>query len=261
MKNKLFTVAVALLLLSCSTPKMALEPGNFKELAVSGRQGFLIKQKLQFGEFATTSVKRSWTKGSSSRTGISVGNPTDSYYENIISMEYVKKKQTLNFSLADDKSNSSEVRCITKFSSDELLVGNNPNSILNIGIDILRGINSSNTFYAQVFINGEARPWQMLLDNQLVQAKPSSYKGLVALDSENYYAVLPVNKMLNKQGEAKKTLFGTVGLELKNKQGKTVAAVSMMNNGTVYLDTADEKEKFLLANICAALLLQEQIEG
>jgi hypothetical protein len=36
------------------------------EYAVQGRQGILIKEKLNFGEYSTTKVKRSWTKGSSS---------------------------------------------------------------------------------------------------------------------------------------------------------------------------------------------------
>ena len=36
-----------------------------EELSVKGRNGFLFKQKLSFGEFNTTSVQRSWTKGSS----------------------------------------------------------------------------------------------------------------------------------------------------------------------------------------------------
>jgi len=261
MKRILFTVIVTAIFSSCSTPKIAVDQNTSEEMPVSGRQGFLFKQKLLFGEFATTSVKRSWTKGSSYRTGISSGNPTDANYENIISMEYEKKKQTLNFELADGKNNNSEVRCVTKFSSDELIIGNNPNSLLNIGIDILRGINSSNTFYAQIFINEQAKPWQLLLDNELMQAKPSSYTGLVALDKETYYTLVPVNKLLNKKGEAKKTLFGSVGLALKDRQNRTVATVSLLNKGTVYLNSNDLAERFLAANICAALLLQEQIGG
>jgi hypothetical protein len=113
----------------------------------------------------------------------------------------------------------------------------------------------------QIFINEGARPWQLLLDNELMQAKPSSYKGLVALDKENYYTLVPVNKLLNKKGEAKQTLFGSVGLALNDKQGRTVATVSLLNKGIVYLGTTDNTERFLAANIFAALLLQEQIGG
>ncbi len=259
MKKYSFAILAAFLFIGCSTPKIALDGDGFREMPVKGRNGFLIKQKLAIGDFTTSSVKRSWTRGSTSRTGLSIGNPTDAYYENIISMEYNKRKQTMNFGITDALNNSSEVRCVTKFASDELIVGNNPNSLLNIGIDILRGISSSNTFYAQIFINDQSKPWQLLLDNIAVQDKPRSYTGVVALDKENYYSLVPVNKMLDKNGQPRTILFGSVGLELMNKNDKVVATVSFMDNGKVYMKTTDKSEEFLLANICAALLLQQEI--
>ena len=260
--NKLSLVILAAVsLTACSTPKIALNGEGFKELPVRGRNGFLIKQKLTIGDLTTSAVKRSWTRGSSSRTGLSIGNPTDPYYENIISMEYVKKKQTLNFTIRDPMQNKSEVRCVTKFSSDELIVGNNPNSLLNIGIDLLRGISSANSFYAHIFINDQHKPWQLLLDNIAMQDKPRSYTGVVALDKDNYYSLVPVNKLLDKQGQPRKIPFGSAGLELRNKYDKAVATVSFIDNGKVYMNTADKTEQFLLSNICAALLLQEQIGG
>jgi hypothetical protein len=259
MKKLLFTMIAALLFISCSTPKIALDGDGFREMPVKGRNGFLIKQKLAIGNYTTSSVKRSWTRGSTSRSGLSIGNPTDSYYENIISMEYNKRKQTINFGITDAFNNSSEVRCVTKFASDELIVGNNPNSLLNIGIDFLRGISSSNTFYAQVFINGQTKPWQLLLDNIAVQDKPGSYTGVVALDKDNYYSLVPVNKMLDKNGQPRRILFGSLGLELRNKQDKAVATISFIDNGKVYMRATDKSEEFLLANICAALLLQQEI--
>jgi hypothetical protein len=261
MKKLFIAVLVAMVFIGCSTPKIALDGEGFREMPVKGRNGFLIKQKLAIGEFTTSSVKRSWTRGSSSRSGLSIGNPTDPYYENIISMEYTKRKQTVNFTIADASKNNSEVRCVTKFSSDELIVGNNPNSLLNIGIDLLRGITSSNTFYAQIFINGQSKPWQLLLDNIAMQDKPGKYTGVVALDKENYYSLVPVNKMLDKNGQPRKILFGSIGLELRNKMDKTVATVSFIDNGKVYMNTTDKNEEFLLANICAALLLQQEIGG
>lgn len=252
---------VTIMIAACSTPKIALDGGDFREMPVSGRNGFLIKQKLSFGGYTTSYVKRSWTRGSTYREGLSIGNPMDPYYENIISMEYVKKKQTMNFSIADAMKNSSEVRCVTKFSSDDLIVGNNPNSLLNIGIELLRGLNSTNTYYAQIFINGQQKPWQLLLDNIAMQNKPASYTGVVALDKENYYSLVPVNKLLDKKGQPQKMLFGSVGLELRNRHNTAVATVSFLNNGKVYMNTADKNEEFLLANICAALLLQQEIGG
>ena len=39
------------------------------EYKVKGRQGILIRQKLSFGEFSSSIVKRSWTKGGSGYFG------------------------------------------------------------------------------------------------------------------------------------------------------------------------------------------------
>ncbi len=260
--KKLLIVAIgSICLASCSAPKMALTSEGFRELPVKGRNGFLIKQKLTIGELQTSSVKRSWTRGSTTRSGLSIGNPTDPWYENIISMEYNKRKQTMNFQINDAQNNSSEVRCVTKFSSDELFVGNNPNSLLNIGIDLLRGLSSANSFYSQIFINGQSKPWQLLLDNIAMQDKPKTYTGLVAQDKDNYYSLVPVNKMLDKNGVPRKILFGSVGLELRNKEGRAVAAVSFMDNGKVYMNATNKSEEFVLSNICAALLLQQEIGG
>lgn len=244
---------------SCITPKIALNGEGFTEMPVKGRQGFLVKQKLSFGEYNTTSVKRSWTKGSTSRKGFG-GYRADGTYDNIISMEYTKKKQTINFSLTDAANNNSEVRCVTKFSSEDLVIGNNKNSLPNIIIELARGMQSTNTFFVQVFINDQDKPWQLLLDNHAVQANEKTYTGKVALDNDHYYSIVPVNKMLNKNGEAKNILFGSIGLDLVNKDNKSVATISLLDKGKVYFNTTDKQEAFLLANICAAILLQEQID-
>lgn len=246
---------------SCSTPKIALNGEGFTEMPVKGRNGFLINQKLSFGDYKTTSVKRSWTKGGTSRNGLTVGSPVNRTYDNIVSMEYTEKKQTVNFSLTDANNNNSEVRCVTRFDSERLVIGNNSNSLPNIILDIVKGSESTNTFYALIFVNGQEWPWHLLLDNNAVQAKAKTYTGKVALDDEHYYSIVPVNKMLNKKGEAKNILFGSIGLELRNKENKSVAIVSFLDKGRVFLNTTDKEEAFLLANICAALLLQEQIGG
>jgi hypothetical protein len=259
MKKYLPALAAVLLITACSSPRIALNGEGFTEMPVKGKDGFFINQKLSFGDYKTTSVKRSWTKTRSSRTGIGSYN-SDGSYDNIVSMEYTNRKQTVNFNLTDGLQ-TSEVRCVTKFSSDDLVVGNNPNSLPNIIIGLARGMQSTNTYYVQVFMNNEVKPWQMLLNNNAVQDKPESYKGAVALNNESFYNIVPVTKMLNKKGEAKNILFGSIGLELKNKEDKAVAAVSFLDKGKVFLNTTDKKEAFLLANICAALLLQQQIDS
>lgn len=94
-----------------------------------------------------------------------------------------------------------------------------------------------------------------------MQDKPRNYTGVVALDKDHYYRLVPVNKILDKNAQPRNILSGSIGLELRNKYYKAVATVSFIDNGKVYMNTLDEKEEFLLTDICAALLLQEEIGG
>ena len=58
------------LLTQCYPAKMSLQPDAWsqkEEFEVKGKNGLFSKEKLQFGEFYTTQVKRSWTKDSTSR--------------------------------------------------------------------------------------------------------------------------------------------------------------------------------------------------
>ncbi len=231
----------------------------YDEYTVKGRQGILIKQKMSFGEFSTNTVKRSWTKGSSSLFGIGSISPQQQEWVNIISVEYTRKKQTLGFALHNGALQS-QVYCVSRFNARDLEIGRNPNSILNIGMDILGiGGKSSSTFYVQIFTSpNDDRPWELSLDNQRAQAQPKKYTGYLAKSRNEYYSISPVTKM-EKNGKTGNTLAGTIGFEFRNKEGKTVAAVSLIDKGMVYLGKTTPEERFLLANACTAILLQEEI--
>jgi hypothetical protein len=262
MKGIFYTMLIAFSLTSCSSLKMSVSDelkADHDEYTVKGRQGILIKQKLSFGNYTTTRVRRSWTKGNSSRSGFSVGNGQGEMI-NVISMDYVNKKQTINFNLTDGK-NSSDVYCVSRFHSEDLQVGRSPNSILNIGLDLSGiGSRSSNLYYVQVYTNNDSDPWQLLLDNEATQLDSKHYIGVIAKSRTEYYTIVPVTR-LEKNGKAGNTLLGaSVGFELRNPDGKPVGAVSMIDKGMVFLGKTSAEERFLLANICAALLLQENIE-
>lgn len=264
MRNILFFLLSVLFFTSCMPAKMYLNSNtwqNEEAYKVKGRNGIFIKQKLQFGNYTTTSVKRSWTKGNSNKNTFGLGDRTRDDYTNFISIDYIQKNQTFQFSLTDDGGNTSQAYAVTKFKAEDLQVGNNPNSIVNIAIDLFSGIsNSSNSFYAQIFIGDKNKPWELLLDNQQWQAKPKSYVGLITLDKNNYYTLKPITQMQNKKGKAANILFGAIGFEILNKKNEPVGAISLINNGMVYFNTTDKDERFLIANFAAALLLQQNIE-
>lgn len=243
--------------------KLALEGEEWsgvEEYPVAGRQGIMVKQKLSFGEFHTLEVDRSWTKGSSFSTGISQGIPTDNEYKKIVTSEKIKKKQTMYFALADSMGRQARAYCMTDFRSKDFTLGDNPNSIVNIFGDILGvGDESSNFFYARIYDAQAQQAWELLLDNQEAQAKPKTYQGYLSRSKDEYYVIKPLSKVVSKKGKKATMPFGSAGFEVRNKQGKAVAAVSLIDKGVVYLTDMSPEERILISGVLAALLLQEQI--
>lgn len=261
MKTLLTLITASVIIISCSPAKIAVDDTGWsqkEELAVKGRQGFLIKQKLSFGEFKTTTVKRSWTKGSSWGFGIGLAND----WVESLNIEWVKRKQTVRFNLMDEKGNESEVTAFSKVQWRDFTIGNNPNSIVNIIGDIMKiGDAGTNTYAVRIFPSKNEHPWEMLIDNNAAQVKAKTYTGLLAKSKNEYYTVAPVYKLMNKEGKAVALpLGGSVGFEFKDQNGNTVAAVSLIDNGVVYFNKVSPQEKFLLANAAAALLLQQQLD-
>lgn len=262
MKNTIVLITIALLLVACTPMQPALSISDNQKtepLPVKGRQGLLINQKLTFADYKTSKVKRSWTKGGNSRVGLTYGSPNIIIYTDLITKEYIDRKQTFSFQMSDSHNNYSDVYAATEFNAENLMLGNNPNSIVNILEDIF-GKNdlSENVMYLQVFLNNDTQPWELLLDNQSAQ-RNKKYVGFFAKDNKNYYNLKPIDKVATKNGP-KSILMGSIGFEITNPQNQVVAAVSLIDNGLVYLLTDQPEERFLLANLCAALLLQQNIE-
>jgi len=251
------------LAVACTPARVALDHSqwnNKEELPVKGRQGILINQKLGFGNYRTLSVKRSWTKGSSVFAGWAWGRPGYEDYARVIGTEYSNRKQTIRFELTDAAANESSVFCVTKARDRDFTIGKNPNSLLNILLDIAgTGDASDNMFWVKLFLKNQPEPWEMVIDNLAAQRNSKSYTGVVARSREDYYTIHPIFKIAGKNDRAYTMPVGSVGYEIRNKQGQPKAAVSLIDKGVVYFTGCPEEEKFLVANICAALLLQEVI--
>jgi hypothetical protein len=263
MKSILFIAATILLsFVACTPMKMAVHPdlqSAYDEFPVKGRQGILIKQKMSFGEFNTNTVKRSWTRGSNAFSGLGYVDQQRMKWVNLIGTEYINRKQTVRFSL-NNQGMQSDVYCVSKYKSEDFRIGARENSIVNIGLDIWGvGDESSSLYYVQIFAGKEEKdPWQLVLDNQESQQKPGKYIGKLLKNEKEFYTLHPVRQMESK-GKVRNMPFGSIGFEFRNPGGKTVAAVSMIDKGMVYLGKTTAEERFLLANACTAILLQEQI--
>lgn len=246
---------------SCKTPDLAIKEWESPErLDVEGRNGWTFNEKLSFGDYRTVTLKRSWTKGSGAFAGWTVYKPGYNEVEKVIGIEYSQRKQSVKFELTDSKHQESAVFCVAKVKSANFIIGKNPNSVLNTFGDLLEiGDDWQNGFWVNIYLKNSDRPWEMIIDNNDAQRQRKNYTGFLALDRNTYYTIRPVYTLKNNKGRELKTIAGSVGFEFRNRDGKAIAAVSLMDKGIVYLEKVTAEEKFLLANACAALLLQQQI--
>lgn len=260
MKNFNFIFCLFLLCtLGCTTMEPALSVAETNTFPVKGRQGFLINQKLKFGEYQTSKVRRSWTRGGNTRIDLLGGTVHNPAYPNLVSMDYADRDQSYYFQMNDGYGNASDVYAISEFHSRDLQIGDNPNSVVNILEDIFGGSGySDNLFYLQLFLNKEMNPWQLVLDNHAAQVRAEDYNGIFALNEEQYYVLKPVNRIKKKDGSSQK-IVGSVGYEIFDNKNRSVAAVSTVDGGKVFFHTPNPDERFLMASLCAALLLQQDV--
>jgi len=99
----------------------------------------------------------------------------------------------------------------------------------------------------------------MVLDNEAAQRNSKKYIGVISQSNDRYYTLHPVYTLEKKDGKPANMPFGSIGYEIRGKEGKPLAAVSLIDNGVVYFNDITAEEKFLMANICTAILLQEEI--
>jgi hypothetical protein len=236
------------------------EWNGFSGYPVKGRNGILIKQKLQFADYHTGIVDRSWTKGSSVTAGLTSGISTDNNYRKLITKEHIRRKQTLFFELKDSSGTIADVYCVSKFRGKDFNIGNSSVSFANILLDIAGiGDESSSFFYVQIYQNEGDTPWHLVLDNENAQRNPKTYRAKLTKNENEFYTIHPDAEIKNKKGKVGVMPFGSGGFQIRDKSGKAVAAVSMIDNGVVYLTNLPKEDRILLASACAALLLQEQI--
>jgi hypothetical protein len=261
---RIFTIATVIMI-SCGTPKLALPgmdwTGEREMLDVKGRQGILINQRLSFGQYTTQKVDRSWTKGSSWSIGVARRTLEVPQATNIISLDHIKRKQTLRFAAESASGEYADVYAATQVRARELRVGEG-NELAAFTIDLTRlfSKNSNNLYYVQIYLDGSRQPWQLVLDNEVSQWKAGQYIGYLYGPDNRYYQLKPVRQYEGKAGKSVQLMMGHIGFEIMDEGGTGLAAVSTMDRGQVYFSKAvGPKERFLLENLCAALLLQEQI--
>jgi hypothetical protein len=190
-------------------------------------------------------------------SGLTSGIPTDEFYQKILTTDHIQKKQTLYFSLTDEAGNQSQAYCVTELKAKDFNVGNSDVSVFNLALDLLGpGMESSNISFSKIYDGVSGEGWELFIDNEASQAKPKSYIGYLARSNNEYYTVAPFSKVKSKKGQVGNMPFGSAGFVIRDKEGKPVAAVSIIDDGVIYLMDGDPTQQLLLATACTSLLLR-----
>jgi hypothetical protein len=109
-------------------------------------------------------------------------------------------------------------------------------------------------YYVQIYLSGEM-PWQLITDDVMSHVK-RDYEFKLFRTAEEFYTIKMVRQIVDRNGRVSTFPISYAGIEIKDRSGMSVAAVSLINNTVIYLATnLPAKERLLLASACAALAL------
>jgi hypothetical protein len=233
---KWILLLVAMLALTaCTVPYMQVDPAlssSAEAMPVAGRQGWLINQQLQFGEFQSGPVKRSWTTG----------------YNIPFVVRFSGAKEKLGFSVRNSSGETAELFCLGKLREIDLPVFNKAFEV---------NLNTTDVFTCAITLSGDS--FEFYSEN--LNQNPNNNHGFDEITGQLQgpgldIALRPVGKL-----EGGQTSWSTnaLGYELQ-QDGKTIAAVETLNNGRVWINPElSASQKLLVAGVASALLLRSSL--
>lgn len=233
-------LTITLLAVSCKTSDIKISNDLSNQsipLQVKGNGGMLINQKISFGEFYTTPVKR----GLTSRTNY-----------NLFGISREKAFQPVEFTLFSPG----------KLSAD--IVGSNHYN--NNMFDLFKGIeqyadNFTNGFFGVIIPNDKRSPvWQVLIenDNSGTALKSETDDGVAVDENGNQIDIYGTKTLSNNNFLTDDNR--TFGFELF-RNGKSIGAVSVIGNGKVWIDKNLTPEDQLTVASLATILITKQNIG
>lgn len=233
MKKKLIAVLIlAGFIFGCSAPHMKVDSDlqkNAGRYEVKGRNGWLVNQKLSFGEYHSSKVNRSWTKG----------------YDFPFIIRFSGAKEKLHFSMQDSHGNTAEIFCLGKLREQDLL-------LFHKYFDI--NIKAKDAFTGSVALS-QSNSYDFYVANLNQNNWFKEAKGHVFGNNLNI-EIRPVKHLNN---DKKMLDMHVPGFEFF-QDGKIVGAVETLNKGEVWLaNYLTKEERLVLAGVASALLLRSEL--
>ena len=270
MLPKLSIIAL-LFLVSCTAAKVSV-PASFSsqatKLPVKGLNGWMTNQKLSFGEFSTSTIKRGWDFTSSSQYTKFNLHPEEMLLR-VLNIETDKRtlQQSNKFQYnLQDGIQAAEIFATEKFTEKQLVYkSNNP---------YIGQVNATNryeyAFTAAILpvMANENDPWSLVLINKYSKAADTARhpfanpyieeEGYATNGKENItIRPLRLEKLTTKSGKETKVFGGPMlsGYELRWDDG-VVSIIDILDNSIWLANNLDTRDKLILSSISSAILLK-----
>lgn len=270
---KLIIISIILLLTisSCTSIELSV-PEQFSSQAtkmhVKGVNGWQIGQRLNFGKYNTSKVKRGWNI-TSTRQDRNSGITTE---ERILKVFNIKKENTTSnqktkyqYTL-EDGNLAAEIFCLEKITKEELVVRSN---IRWLG-DTYQTKNYQYSFSAAILpmTREDDEPWQLVLYNNYDRSKDTARRllDLPYVEEEGWVSngketitirPIRVKNVTTKKGrQAQMPVKLLSGYELRIDDGVVAIIDTFDHNIWIYNDM-DAPTKLVIASIGSALMLRK----
>lgn len=215
----------------CTVPYMQVDPqlsAQTQAMPVYGRQGWLIKQQLKFGEFTSGPVKRSWTTG----------------YNIPFIVRFSGAKEKLGFSMQGPGGETAELFCLGKLREIDL-------PVLNKAFEV--NLKTTDVFTCGLALADQSFEFysENLNQNPRFSAITGQLKG-----PGMEFSIRPVGKLQDGQTSWSTT---ALGYELM-QDDQVIAAVEILNDGRVWISPdLTDSQQLVVAGAAAALLLRSSL--
>ena len=252
--------------ISCTTIHLAV-PTQFSEgatqMPVKGLSGWMIKQKLSFGNYKTSVVKKGWNiittnSGQINDRLLKVFN-IDKF------VSEVNQRNKYRYSI-NDGNNMVDIFCAEKLNKEELVIKTNRRILGDWSKTMSSDYSFSAAILPQTVTNDE--PWQLVLYSVYEEDKDTARKlfdmpyreeGGYATNGKETITIRPlrIRQVVTKNGkEATMPFKIPMGYELRIEDGVVGVIDTFRNNIWIYNDL-DAQTKLILASVSSALMLKK----
>jgi hypothetical protein len=232
MMLRMVLLGACLLFIGCQMARMAVPQdleAQSEPYTCKGRTGFTLTERFEFGPYKVTEVRRGWTRR---------------FTASAASWEHTRARQQYEYVMTTPNGARWQGLAATGVKKNDIRATSG-------NAELILGITSDINFVTHLGIEKDAAPWTLAMAQG---AGDHLLKGILT-DGKAQYLVAGTHRL---QGSSM-PLPDTAGY-LISKDGKPVAAVDLLNEGSVRLSrslTSDEKD--LLSAAAATLMLYQDV--